>query len=126
MRLALERMGPHLRQVAERERRHQKIRDRDSRPLHQALSSVAYEMAEVIFTPERRRRLAVDLGEYRRTLEQAGEQELAEHLQYILLGLALEEDPAHNRLLLDICYRALHPAVVARMKSAAAEGKVGG
>ncbi len=76
------------------------------------------EMAKGIFTPERVRKLILDLKEYRRRLYSAGEKRAAFSATSAVHDLEPEDDPTPHALLMQLCARSLH-AIPPRVESPA-------
>jgi hypothetical protein len=77
-----------------------------------ALHDTALEMAPVLFTPERLRRLAAELNAYRHELSAAAARDEAIAAQAAYRSLLAESDPADNRVVLAVCVASLHRAIL--------------
>ena len=84
------------------------------------------DMASAIFTPERLDQLMLDLKEYQRNLQQAGEREASKYAHAaLILSDRDDSSPADNRFLVGICFASLRSAMLTLVKEvqAKAEGQ---
>jgi hypothetical protein len=85
----------------------------------------AVEMIPTVFTPERLPQLKADLKNYRRDLEELGEQEAATHAHMALILLGRDGELADNRLLTALGMASLQRAMVDRVEEARAKAQEG-
>ena len=71
------------------------------------LIEVVREMTEALYTPERVEQLIEDLKAYRRTLQEAGEEEAARRAKGALMLTAVGMRPADSAFMAGTCYSAL-------------------
>jgi hypothetical protein len=90
-----------------------------------AFMETAVEMIPTVFTPERLPQLKADLKNYRRDLEELGEQEAATHAHMALILLGRDGELADNRLLTALGMASLQRAMVDRVEEARAKAQEG-
>lgn len=82
--------------------------------MNRVMAGVVAEMAESIFTPERKEELAEELVAYRRRLQEAGEYEAAQCIYAASATVTYDEPPVQNPFLMGLCFHSLR-AVLATM-----------
>ncbi len=79
----------------------------DVQALEKIFVDVSIEMAEAIFTPQRRDQLVTQLWDYGRHLKEAGEQRAAMAINLMANWVENEPAPSQNRFLIGLCLASL-------------------
>ena len=82
--------------------------------MNRVMAGVVAEMAESIFTPERKEELAEELAAYRRQLQEAGEYEAAQCIYAASATVTYDEPPVQNPFLMGLCFHSLRAVLATK------------